>query len=467
MQEYDLIVIGAGPGGYVAAIKAAQLGLKTACINARGRLGGTCLNIGCIPSKVLLQDTHFIHQIQHDTAKRGISVDGLTVDLSQMMTHKDEVVEGLTSGVDLLFRKNGVTRIDGYATFKDEHILDVKLNDGENIEVSGKNIIIATGSEPSSVPGLVMNGTDIVSSTEALSFDDVPEKLVVVGAGVIGLELGSVWARLGADVTVVEYLDAILPGQDGEIRKAVQKSLEKQGLSFKLSTKVTSANSNGSVVELTLEPAVGGEAEKITANKVLVATGRRPNTDGLGLENIGLSLDDRGFVPVNGRFQTSKSHIYAIGNVIGGAMLAHKAEEEGIVAVETIKGQKAHINYAAIPGVVYTWPEVASVGFTSEEAKAADIEIITGKFPFIGNSRARAIDDTEGFVKIIGDKKTQRLVGCHIFGANAGDLIQEAVLVMEKAGTVADIANLCHPHPGLGEAVKEAAMATIDKPIHI
>ncbi|MFV0431838.1 MAG: dihydrolipoyl dehydrogenase [Alphaproteobacteria bacterium] len=467
MEEFDLIVIGAGPGGYVAAIKAAQLGLKTACIDSRGRLGGTCLNVGCIPSKSLLQDTHYIHQIQHDIAKRGIIVENLTVDLTKLMKHKSDVVEGLTSGIDLLFRKNKVTRIDGCATFRDEHILDVQLNSGESMEVKGKNIMIATGSEPSSVPGLEMDGQNIVSSTEALSFDDVPTKFVVVGGGVIGLELGSVWARLGAEVTVVEYLDTILPNLDADIRKAVQKSLEAQGISFKLGTKVTSATSSATGVELNLEARDGGEAQKMTASKVLVATGRRPNTDNLGLENIGIELDKHGFITVNDSFQTKYGHIYAIGDVIGGAMLAHKAEEEGIAAVEIIKGQKPHLNYAAIPSVVYTWPEVASVGFTKEEAIEAGLEVSVGQFPFMANSRARAIDDTEGFVKVLADKKTNRLIGCHIFGANAGDLIQEAVLVMEKAGKADDIAHLCHPHPGLGEAVKEAAMATIGKPIHM
>lgn len=467
MEKFDCIVIGAGPGGYVAAIKAAQLGLKVACIDSRGRLGGTCLNIGCIPSKALLQNTHLFHQIQHDAAHRGIKVKEASMDISQMMKHKNEIVEGLTSGIDMLFTKNKVVRIDGKAAFKDAHILSVALNEGGTKEIYGEKIMIATGSYPSSLPNIAIDEQDIVSSTGALSFEAVPESLVVIGGGVIGLELGSVWARLGAKVTVVEYLDGILAGQDGEIRKAVQKSLEKQGISFKLGTKVTGADAKSGRVQLTIEPAGGGDTETLEAQKILVATGRKAYTEGLDLENAGLKTNEYGFIEVNGAFQTSQPHIYAIGDVIGGAMLAHKAEEEGLVAVEHMKAIKSHINYAAIPSVVYIWPEVASLGFTTEEAAEAGIEISVGKFPFLANSRARAMDDTEGFVKIIAHKKTGRLMGCHIFGAAAGDIIQEAVLVMEKGGKAEDIAHLCHSHPSLGEAMKEAAMAAINQPIHI
>ncbi len=467
MEKFDLIVIGAGPGGYVAAIKAAQLGLKTACIDSRGRLGGTCLNVGCIPSKALLQDSHLYHQLQHDAAHRGINVSNASIDVAQMMKHKEGIVEGLTGGIDMLFRKNKVMRIDGKACFKDEHILSVTHNDGKTEEIYGEKILIATGSVPSSLPNIEINEQNIVSSTGALSFEKTPQSLVVIGGGVIGLELGSVWARLGAKVTVVEYLDGLLAGQDGEIRKSVQKSLEKQGINFRLSTKVTNAETTEQGVKLTLEPAQGGSSESLEAEKILVATGRRPYTEGLGLANIGLNTNQHGFIEVNGAFQTRLGHIYAIGDVIGGAMLAHKAEEEGLVAVHHMKDIKTHINYAAIAGVVYIWPEVASVGFTEQEAQNAGLDISIGKFPYMGNSRARAMDDTEGFVKVIAHKKTGRLIGCHIFGAHAGDIIQEAVLVMEQGGKAEDIAHLCHAHPSLGEALKEAAMACIDKAIHI
>ncbi len=466
MEKFDLIVIGSGPGGYVAAIKAAQLGLKTACVENRDRLGGTCLNIGCIPSKTLLQDTHLFHQLKHDSAHRGIKARDVQIDVQQLMVHKMEIVNGLTDGIDLLFRKHKVTRIDGKASFKDKNILNIIAKSGETKEVYGEKIMIATGSEPSLLPNVEIDEEDIVSSTGALSFKKAPETLVVIGGGVIGLELGSVWARLGAKVTVVEYLDGLLAGQDDEIRKAVQKSLEKQGMEFKLSKKVMMAEKTTEGVKLILEAAQGGESEIIKAEKILVATGRRPYTEGLALQNIGLEVDKYGFIEVNGAFQTSIAHIYAIGDVIGGAMLAHKAEEEGLVAVNHIKGIKSHINYASIPSVVYIWPEVASVGFTTEEAKKADLDISVGKFPFIANSRARAMDDTEGFVKVIMHRKSGRLIGCHIFGANAGDVIQEAVLVMEKGGKGEDIAYACHSHPSLGEALKEAAMAAIDKPIH-
>jgi dihydrolipoamide dehydrogenase len=460
--NFDVIVIGGGPGGYVCAIRAAQLGFKTACVEKRGTLGGTCLNVGCIPSKALLQSSHHFHMAQHEFANHGIKVDGLSVDLAAMMARKDKVVSGLTKGIEGLFKKNKVSYVVGTATLAGNG--QVKVGDQT---LSAKHIILATGSEVTPLPGVTIDEKRIVSSTGALALPEVPKHLVVIGAGVIGLELGSVYKRLGAKVTVVEFLDKAMPFFDGEVSKQGQRLLEKQGLTFKLSTKVTGAQVSDSGVTLTMEPAAGGAAETLDADYVLVAIGRRPYTEGLGLETAGVALTQRGFVQIDGHFNTTAPGIYAIGDVVGGAMLAHKAEEEGVAIAEILAGQAGHVNYDAIPSVVYTWPEIAAVGLTEEAAKAKGHTVKIGKFPFMANSRARANEDADGFVKLIADAKTDEVLGCHIIGPAAGDLIAEVVLGMEYKAAAEDIARTSHAHPSLAEAVKEAALAVDGRAIHM
>ncbi len=468
-EAYDLVVIGGGPGGYVAAIRAAQLGLKTACVEMRGALGGTCLNIGCIPSKALLQSSHHFEMAGHEFAEHGIKTSGLSVDLKTMMGRKDKVVNDLTKGIEFLFKKNKVDYLIGAGRVISTGKVGVKgTQKGAKEEViETKDILIATGSDVTPLKGIKIDEKQIVSSTGALSLTKVPKTMVVIGAGVIGLEMGSVWRRLGTKVTVVEFLDHILPGMDTEVSKTMQRILKKQGLEFKLSTGVTGAKAGAKGVELTASPAKGGKPEKIKADVVLVAIGRKPFTDKLGLTEAGVEMDERGFVKVDDHFQTNVAGVFAIGDVIGGAMLAHKAEEEGSCVVELIAGEAGHIDYGSIPGIVYTWPEVASVGKTEEQLKAAGIAYNVGKFPFTANSRARANGDTDGFVKILADQETDAILGTHIIGPAAGDLIQEIVVGMELGASAEDIARICHGHPGLPEAVKEAAMSVSGRAIHM
>jgi len=466
-DSYDVIIIGGGPGGYVAAIRAAQLGMKVACVEKRGALGGTCLNVGCIPSKALLQSSHHYEAAVHQFAAHGVKTGKVGLDLATMMGRKDKVVDDLTKGIEFLFKKNKVDYIVGTGLITAADTVEVSPAKGKKQVLKAENIIIATGSDVAPLPGVTIDEKRIVSSTGALALDGVPKSMVVVGGGVIGLELGSVWRRLGAEVTVVEFLDAILPGMDGEVVKQMTRTLKKQGFKFNLKSKVTGAKATGNDVTLTVEPRDGGKAEKIKADVVLVAIGRRPYSEGLGLKKIGVEMDGRGFITVDHQFQTNVPGIFAIGDVIGGAMLAHKAEEEGVAVAELIAGQAGHVDYGTIPGVVYTWPEVASLGKTEEQLKEEGADYTVGKFPFSANSRARCNADSEGFVKILADTATDRVLGVHIVGPAAGDLIAEAVSVMEFGGSAEDIARTCHAHPGLSEAVKEAALAVGGRAIHI
>ena len=468
-DAYDLIVIGGGPGGYVAAIRAGQLGLKTAIVEKRGALGGTCLNVGCIPSKALLQSSHHYHMAATEFEHHGIIAKGLSLDLKVMMGRKDKVVSDLTQGVEFLMKKNKVDYVIGEGTIKaaGEVVITPPKKGAKKQTLKTDNILIATGSDVAPLPGVKIDEKQIVSSTGALDLKTVPKTLCVVGAGVIGLELGSVWRRLGAKVTVVEFLDHILPGMDAEISKQMQRTLKKQGIEFKLSTKVTGAKTAKAGVTLTTEPVAGGKKETMKAEIVLAAIGRLPFTNGLGLDKAGVEMDDRGFVKVDEDFQTNVEGIFAIGDVIGGAMLAHEAEDEGVVCVEVMAGQSGHIDYDSIPGIVYTWPEVASVGKTEEQLKDAGVKYNVGKFPFTANSRARCNADTDGFVKILADAATDAVLGCHIIGPEAGDLIQEVVVAMELSGSAEDIARICHGHPGLSEAVKEAALAANGRAFHM
>lgn len=461
-NKFDVIVIGSGPGGYVCAIRCAQLGLKTACVEKRKTLGGTCLNIGCIPSKALLHASEKFEDAGQHMGDMGIKIEKMKLDLKGMMKFKDGVVQANTQGIEFLFKKNKVTRIEGTG----EIVEAGKVKVGKDT-YEADSIVIATGSDVASLPNIKIDEKKIVSSEGALKLDKVPKSMAVIGGGVIGLELGTVWRRLGADVTVIEYLDQILPGMDGEVRKESEKIFKKQGITFKTATKVTSAKSSSKGVDLTFEPANGGKEEKLSVDIVLMAVGRKPYIEGLGLEKAGVKLDDRGRVGVDEYFETSAEGIFAIGDVIAGPMLAHKAEDEGVVLAEILAGQSGHINYDAIPGVVYTWPEVANVGKTEEQLKEAGVEYKSGKFPFMANGRARAMNMTDGFVKILADAKTDRILGAHIIGPNAGDLIQEIVSVMEFDGTAEDIARTCHAHPTLTEVVKEAALAVHKRPIHI
>jgi dihydrolipoamide dehydrogenase len=467
-DTYDVIVIGGGPGGYVAAIRAAQLGLKTACIDKRGTPGGTCLNIGCIPSKALLQSSEKFAEAQHALAAHGVKLSGVALDLPALMARKDKVVGENTRGVEFLFKKNKVDYIKGAARFTAPGKLAVTpINGGEAQELAATSIIIATGSDIVPLPGVDIDEKTIVSSTGALALAAVPKRLVVVGAGYIGLEMGSVWRRLGSEVTVVEFLDRVTPGMDGELSRNLQRVLTKQGFTFRLGTKVVAAKRGADGVALTLEPAQGGTREELKADVALVAIGRRPYTEGLGLEAAGVAIDNKGRIKVDGDFATNVKGIYAIGDVIQGAMLAHKASEEGVVLAEMLAGQRGHVNYEAIPAVIYTWPEVASVGRTEEELKTAGVAYKAGKFPFSANARARANADTEGFVKILADAKTDRVLGVHIIGPDAGTMIAEAALAMEYGASAEDIARTTHAHPTLNEAVKEAALAVEGHPIHI
>jgi dihydrolipoamide dehydrogenase len=467
-ESFDIVIIGGGPGGYVAAIRAAQLGMRVACVESRDRLGGTCLNIGCIPSKALLQSSEKYAEATHSFAAHGVKLSGVELDLATMMARKDKVVADLTKGVEFLFKKNKVTWIRGTGRIAAPGKVSVQAVDGGAArELVAASIVIATGSDILPLPGVAVDETQIVSSTGALSLAKVPEHLVVVGGGYIGLEMGSVWRRLGAKVTVVEFLDRITPNMDGETGKMLQRVLTKTGFVFKLGTKVVSAKSDKSGVTLRLEAAAGGAASELKADIVLVAIGRRPYTDGLGLQEVGVALDDKQRVKVDARYQTSVPGIYAIGDVIAGPMLAHKAEDEGTVVVEMIAGLKPHLDYDAIPSVIYTWPEVASVGKSEEELKAASIVYKVGRFPFTANSRARTNADTDGFVKILADAKTDRVLGVHIIGPDAGTMIAEAALAMEYGASSEDIARTTHAHPTLNEAVKEAALAVDGRPIHI
>ena len=466
---YDLVVIGGGPGGYVAAIRAAQLGLKTAIVEKYGTLGGTCLNVGCIPSKALLQSSHHFEVANHEFAHHGIKTTGLTLDLKTMMGRKDKVVQELTQGIEFLIKKNKIDYVVGEGKIAAPGEVAVKpaKKGGKKKVLKTENTIIATGSDVTPLAGVTIDEKRIVSSTGALELKKVPQTLVVVGAGVIGLELGSVWGRLGAKVTVVEFLDHILSGMDGEVSKQMQRILAKQGMEFKLSSKVTAAKASKAGVTLSIEPVSGGKKEALKADVVLVAIGRRPYIEGLGLDKAGVEMDDHGFIKVDEDFQTNVEGIFAIGDVIGGAMLAHKAEDEGVVAVEIIAGQSGHIDYDAIPGVVYTWPEVANLGKTEEQLKEAGIDYRVGKFPFTANSRARCNADADGFVKILADATTDAVLGCHIIGPEAGDLIQEVAVAIELSASAEDIARISHGHPGLSEAVKEAALAVDGRAVHI
>lgn len=464
-DTFDLVVIGGGPGGYVCAIRAAQLGMKVACVEKRGALGGTCLNVGCIPSKALLHASHVYELAAHHMADLGVEASGVKLQLDKMLAHKDKVVSDNTGGIEFLFKKNKVTYLKGAGKITAADTIEVT---GENAgTIKAKNIVIATGSDVTPLPGVEIDEKRVVSSTGALALAEVPKKMIVIGAGVIGLELGSVWRRLGAEVTVVEYLDVILPPMDGEVRKQMQRILGKQGLTFMLGTKVTGAKTTDKGVSLTVEPAKGGDAQTLEADVVLVAIGRRPYTEGLGLESIGVTPDARGFLAVDEHYQTTVQGVFAIGDVIGGQMLAHKAEEEGVAVAELIAGQSGHVNYGAIPSVVYVHPEVAMVGKTEEQLKEAGVAYTVGKFPFTANGRARSMNDTDGFVKVLADAKTGRVLGAHIIGAMAGDLIQEIVVAMEFGASWDDIAYTSHAHPQLGESIKEAMLAVDKRPLHI
>jgi dihydrolipoamide dehydrogenase len=460
--DFDVLVIGAGPGGYVAAIRAAQLGLKTACAESRETLGGTCLNVGCIPSKALLHASELFEEAAHGTlAKWGVKPGSVELDLGQMHATRLEAVKGLTQGVEFLFKKNKVEWVKGQASFVDARTVQV----GDR-KVTAKNIVIATGSSVTPLPGITIDQERIVDSTGALELPAVPKRMVVIGGGVIGLELGSVWRRLGAEVTVVEFLDQILPGFDGDVRKEANKIFKKQGFEFRLSTKVTKAERKGDSVTLTVEPAAGGKAETIEADVVLVSIGRKPNTEGLGLDKAGLATNQRGQIETDHQFRTKVAGIWAIGDVIPGPMLAHKAEDEGIAVAENIAGQTGIVNEEVIPSVVYTMPEIAGVGLTEDEAKKSG-EVKVGKFPMLANSRAKTNREPDGFVKVIADAKTDRVLGVWIIASVAGTMIGEAALAMEFGATSEDIAYTCHAHPTHEEALKEAAMAVTGKPIHI
>jgi dihydrolipoamide dehydrogenase len=468
LKEYDLCIIGGGPGGYVAAIKASQLGMKTVCIEKRGSLGGTCLNTGCIPSKALLNSSHKYEDAKLHFADYGVMVDNVRYDLPKMMKQKDEAVKGLTQGIEYLFKKNKVDYIKGWGKFETNEIIGIDLNEGGTQQIKVKNTIIATGSEPTPMPGgaLVVDEKRVVSSTGALKLPEVPKKMILIGGGVIGLELGSVYSRLGSEVTVVEFMDRILPSFDRDVSKTFTAILKKRGFKFMFGTKVVAGDVREDGVTLKLERTDGKKVEDITGEYVLVATGRRPFTEGLGLEKLGITMDKQGRIDVDEHLATTVKNIYAIGDVIKGPMLAHKAEEEGFAIVESLAGLGGHVNYDAIPGVVYTHPEIAVVGKTEEELIAAGIKYKAGKFPFSANSRARTNNEPEGFVKILADAVTDKILGAHIIGTSAGEIIAEAVIAIEYGASSEDLARTCHAHPTLSEAFKEACMSTYDKPIH-
>jgi dihydrolipoamide dehydrogenase len=466
-MSYDLIVIGTGPGGYVCAIRAAQLGLKTAVVEKRATHGGTCLNVGCIPSKALLHASELFEEAGKSFAKMGIGVPAPKLDLAAMQAFKDAGVDGNVKGVDFLLKKNKIDAFRGTGRILGAGKVEVKGEDGKTQTLETKNIVIATGSDVAKLRGITVDEKRVVSSTGALALDKVPGQLLVVGAGIIGLELGSVWRRLGAKVTVVEFLDRIVPGIDADVAKNFQRLLQRQGIAFKLSSKVTGVDASGDKLKATIEPAAGGAAETIEADIVLVAVGRVPYTEGLGLKEAGVAMDDRGRVVVDAHLQTNVKGIYAIGDAVAGPMLAHKAEDEGVAAAETIAGKSGHVNYDVIPNVVYTYPEVASVGKTEEELKQAGVAYNVGKFPFTANGRAKVNMTTDGFVKILADAKTDRVLGVHILGPDAGNMIAEAAVAMEFGASSEDIARTCHAHPTLSEAVKEAALAVEKRAIHM
>lgn len=466
-KRYDLVIIGGGPGGYVAAIRAAQNGLNVACVEMRGRLGGTCLNVGCIPSKALLQSSHLFEEAQEHFDVHGIQTGDVKLDLKTMLGRKDEVVTTLTDGIEGLFKKNKVDYIIGMGTIIDNETVEVAPGGRKKKQtVKTDTILIATGSEVATIPNVEIDEKRIVSSTGALEIPKVPKSMIVIGGGYIGLELGSVWRRLGAEVTVVEFLDRITPGMDGEISKRMKVILEKQGIKFMMGTKVTEAKALKTQVNLTVEPSKGGDAQTLKAEVVLVSVGRRPYTENLGLENVGIETD-RGFIKVDEHFQTSTPGIFAVGDVIPGPMLAHKAEHEGAVVADYLAGEPGHVNYDTVPGVVYTWPEVASIGRTEEQLKEAGVKYAVGKFPFSANARARTVGEKDGLVKIIADKDSDRVLGVHIIGPDAGTMIHEAMAVMELGGTAHEVGEMCHAHPTLSEAVKEAALAVHKRTINM
>jgi len=465
-NNFDLVVIGGGPGGYVCAIRAAQLGLKTACVESRGTLGGTCLNVGCIPSKSLLNLSENFHKAKKDFNQQGIEIDGIRLNIEKMMANKNKSIQVLTKGVEFLFKKNKITYLKGKGVLFSKNDVVAYESNNKRINIKAKNIVIATGSEVASLPGINIDEKNIVSSTGALSFEKVPKKLAVIGGGYIGLEMGSVWSRLGSDVTVIEYLDYITPGMDREISNEFQKILTKQGIKFKMGSKVESLNNNGNLVSIKYTNVKDSKEEIIEVDKVLVSVGRKPYTEGLNLTKVGVKKDTKGRIEVNEKLQTSVNNIYAIGDVIKGPMLAHKAEEEGIAVAETLAGQAGHVNYDVIPGVVYTSPEVATVGKTEEQLKAENKSYKVGKFPFIANSRAKVNNETDGFVKILADSKTDKVLGVHIIGPHCGDMIAEMALAMEFGASAEDIARTCHAHPTHTEAIKEAALAVDKRPIH-
>lgn len=468
MAGYDLVIIGSGPGGYVCAIRAAQLGLKVAVVEKQASFGGTCLNIGCIPSKSLLHTSELFEAAGRDFSGFGINIGAPRLDLKTMLAHKDSVVEANVAGVAFLFKKNKIDSFRGHGAIAGPGKVSVRADDGSSQTIEAKNIVIATGSDSAPLKGVEIDEKRVVTSTGALSLAEVPRRMIVVGAGVIGLELGSVWRRLGAEVVVVEFLDRILPGLDAEVAKRAQRILGKQGFSFRLSSKVSGLDNQGRILKVAIEPADDpSSAETLEADVVLVAIGRRPYTEGLGLVEAGVELDERGRVKIDAKFNTSVPGIHAIGDVVAGPMLAHKAEEEGVALAEILAGQAGHVNYAVIPNVVYTVPEIASVGRSEEELKADGVEYRAGKFPFTANGRARAMGHTDGFVKVLADAKTDRVVGVHILGPVAGEMIHEAAVLMEFSGSAEDLARTCHAHPTLSEAVKEAASAAWSKPIHL
>ena len=465
-DNFDLVVIGGGPGGYVCAIRAAQLGLKKACVESRGALGGTCLNVGCIPSKSLLNLSENYHKAKKDFNQQGIEIAGIKLNIEKMMSNKNKSIQVLTKGVEFLFKKNKVTYIKGKGVVFSKNDVVVYGSNNSRSNIKAKNIVIATGSEVASLPGIEIDEENIVSSTGALSFDKVPKKLAVIGGGYIGLEMGSVWSRLGSDVTVIEYLDFITPGMDREVSNEFQKILTKQGIKFKMGSKVNTVNSKGDFVTISYTDIKNSKEEKIEVDKVLVAVGRKPYTEGLNLSKIGVKLDNKGRIEINNKLQTSIENIYAIGDVIKGPMLAHKAEDEGIAVAEILAGQSGHVNYDVIPGVVYTSPEVATVGKTEEQLKSENQSYKVGKFPFLANSRAKVNNETDGFVKILADSKTDKVLGVHIIGPHCGDMIAEMALAMEFGASAEDIARTCHAHPTHTEAIKEAALAVDKRPIH-
>jgi dihydrolipoamide dehydrogenase len=467
MATYDLAVIGTGPGGYVCAIRAAQLGMKVAVVEKNPTLGGTCLNVGCMPSKSLLYASEMFEEAGHSFAKMGVSVSAPKLDLPSMMNFKQQGIDGNVKGVEFLMKKNKIDVIGGKGKITGTGKVEVTGSDGETQTVETRNIVIATGSDVATLKGIEIDEKRIVSSTGALSLDKVPEKLLIVGAGVIGLELGSVWHRLGAQVIVVEFLDRILPGMDGEVAKQFQRLLEKQGFVFKLGTKVTGVDTSGKTLIAQIEPAAGGKSETLEANVVLVAIGRVPYTEGLGLKEAGVALDNRGRIEIDAHFATSVKGVYAIGDVVAGPMLAHKAEDEGVAVAEILAGKAGHVNYDVIPGVVYTTPEVSAVGKTEEELKQAGIAYTVGRFPFTANGRSKVNQTTEGFVKILADAKTDRVLGVHIVGREAGEMIHEAAVLMEFGGSAEDLARTCHAHPTRSEAIKEAALAVGKRAIHM